>query len=344
MVLLRRLQRPASRRLESSRSATTPVPKQLHPPQPNVSRPSFRSQGIPKRAAFATRSDASGRFGRYQDEYDESLRDGRRYWLRAASELDWHTEPTFENALRPHPKSDRMHQWFADGVINTCYNCLDRHVKTRPDQRALVYDSPVTNVQRHYTYAELLDEVSRFASALSGLGVAMGDRVVIYMPMIPEAVVAMLGCTRIGAVHSVVFGGFAAKELASRIDDSKPNVIISASGGVLPGGRTVPYKSLLEEALDIAKWKGVTKCVIAQREGVLECTLKKGMDVSYKELMESTKENMNALPVPSTHVSAHMSSSSFSAKQSETKQLLFPSSPISLITFFTHQEQLARLR
>ena len=343
MVLLRRLHRPVSR-LGSARSATTPVPKHLHPPHPNVSSPSPRPLGIPERAAFATISDASGRFGRYKDEYDESLRDGRRYWLRAPSELDWHAEPTLENALRTHPKSGRMHQWFADGVINTCYNCLDRHVATRPDQMALVYDSPVANVRRDYTYAELLDEVSRFASALSGLGVAVGDRVVIYMPMIPEAVVAMLGCARIGAVHSVVFGGFAAKELASRIDDSEPKVIVSASGGVLPGGRTVPYKSLLEEALDIAKWKGVTKCVIAQREGVLECTLKKGMDVSYKELMESTNERMDAVPVPSTHVSAHMSSSSFSAMQSETEQLLFTSSHVSLITFFTHQEQLACLR
>ena len=159
-MFLRRLQRPASRQLESSRLATTHVPKQLHPPQNNVSRPSFQLLGIPKRAAFATRSDASGRFGRYQDEYNESLHDVRRYWLWAMSDLDWHTEPTFENALCPHPKSDRMHQWFADGVINTCYNCLDWHVKTRPDQRALVYDSPVTNVQGHYMYAELLDEVS----------------------------------------------------------------------------------------------------------------------------------------------------------------------------------------
>ncbi len=236
-----------------------------------------------------------------------------------------------------------MHRWFGDGVINACYNCLDRHVATRPDQSAIVWDSPVTNSRGgRYTYAELLDEVSRFAHALSGLGVCAGDRVVIYMPMIPEAVVAMLGCARIGAVHSVVFGGFAARELASRIDDSEPRVIVSASGGALPGGRTVPYKPLLEEALDIAKWKGVTKCVIVQREGVLECTLKKGMDVSYQELMEGTNERMDAVPLSSTHVRARTRRVlRFLPCKVRLRNFHLPSSPVSPITSFTRQEQLA---
>ena len=128
----------------------------------------------------------------------------------------------------------------------------------------------------------------------------MGDRVVIYMPMIPEAAIAMLACTRIGAIHSVVFGGFAAKELAKRIDDSKPKVIISASGGVLPGNKTVAYKPLLDEALNIAAWKDIKKCVIVQREGVLECPLAPS-DVSYKELMDSVNDKVDAVPVPSTH-------------------------------------------
>jgi propionyl-CoA synthetase len=304
VVLPRRLQRPVSRLEASARLVTTIQPKfHLHP-QPNNG--SCCRIIIPNCASFATTTTperTSGRFGRYKDEYDESLHDGRRYWLDAALELDWHTPPTFENALVAHPESDRMHRWFADGVINTSYNCLDMHARARPNQRALIYDSPVTSTTRSYTYAELLDEVSGFAHALSGLGVNKGDRVVIYMPMIPEAVIAMLGCARVGAIHSVVFGGFAARELASRIDDSEPKVIVSASGGVLPRGKTLPYKSLLGEALDVARWKGVEKCVIVQREGVIECALTRGMDVSYKELMESSNEKMDAVPLPSAHVS-----------------------------------------
>ncbi|KAL3805967.1 hypothetical protein ACHAW5_002503 [Stephanodiscus triporus] len=313
VVLPRRLQRPAFRLMEASaRSATTFPPKfHLHPRPDNGSWWCRRRIiVVPECASLSTTTTttttperASGRFGRYKDEYDESLRDGRRYWLDAASELDWHTPPTYENALvAPHPESHRMPpRWFADGVVNASYNCLDVHARAHPDRMALIYDSPVTNVRRRYTYAELLDEVSRFAHALSGLGVNTGDRVVIYMPMIPEAVIAMLGCARIGAVHSVVFGGFAARELASRIDDAEPRVIVSASGGVLPGGKTVPYKSLLGEALDMARWKGVERCVIVQREGILECALTRGMDVSYVELMESSNEKMDAVPLPSAH-------------------------------------------
>ena len=176
-----------------------------------LSRGRFNEE-ISNRRAFATRKDAVGRFGRYLDDYEESLRDSTKYWHSAASELDWHTSPTLENALQNHPRSDKMHKWFTDGIINTSYNCLDRHVKEgRANQKALIYDSPVTNTLRHYTYAELLDEVSQFAAGLSDLGVAKGDCVVIYMPMIPEAVIAMLACARIGAIHSVVFGGFASK-------------------------------------------------------------------------------------------------------------------------------------
>lgn len=257
-------------------------------------------------ATSTNMSDASGRFGKYVDEYDESLRDsGRRYWLDAAlSGLDWHTPPTYENALREHPKYDNMHMWFTDGVLNTSYNCLDRHARVDPHRVALIYDSPLTNTIKKYTYSELLDEVSKLAYALSNtLGVREGDAVVIYMPMMPEAMIAMLACARIGAVHSVVFGGFASRELSSRIDHCEPRAIISASCGVLPGGRTVPYKELLDDALRMSKWKGVRKCVIVQREGVLVCDLRDGMDVSYRELMDDTKGGMDAVPVPSTHVS-----------------------------------------
>lgn len=250
-----------------------------------------------------TRDDAIGRFGKYKQHYDDSLTNsGREYWLNAASELDWYKFPTLENTLATHPKSEYMHKWFTDGMINTSYNCLDRHVLDgRGDQKALIYDSPILQKQKHYTYSELLDEVSQFASALSDMGVSKGDCVVIYMPMIPEAVIAMLATARIGAIHSVVFGGFASKELASRIDDSKPKVIISASCGVLPGKKSVPYKPLLDEALDIAKWKDINKCVIVQREEVLECSIKKGQDVCYKDLMNSVNEKKDAVPLPSTH-------------------------------------------
>jgi propionyl-CoA synthetase len=255
-------------------------------------------------SSFPTRHDTVGRFGKYSEDYEESLSKKEGYWHKAASDLHWFQPPTLENTLQTHPKSPYMHKWFVDGVINTSYNCLDRHVlEGRGNQKALIYDSPVTNTQKHYTYAELLEEVSQFAAALSALGVTVGDRVVIYMPNIPEAVIAMLACARIGAIHSVVFGGFAAKELATRIDHCKPKVILTASGGVLPGGKTVPYKPLVEGALEIAKCgDDVKKCVVVQREGVIECTLNDKRDVSYKDLMKSmANEKKDAVPLPSTH-------------------------------------------
>ena len=145
-----------------------------------------------------------------------------------------------------------FYRWFPDGELNTCANALDRHVEAgRGDQAALIYDSPVTGTKRTYTYRELLDQTARFAGALRDLGVGKGDRVVIYMPMVPEAVIAMLACARLGAVHSVVFGGFAANELAARIDDARPAVVVSASCGIEPT-RTVAYKPMLDAALDIA--------------------------------------------------------------------------------------------
>ena len=141
-----------------------------------------------------------------------------------------------------------FYRWFPDGELNTCANALDRHVEHgRGDQAALIYDSPVTGTQRTYTYRELLDETARFAGVLRGLGVEKGDRVVIYMPMVPEAVIAMLACARLGAVHSVVFGGFAAHELAARIDDVRPPVVVSASCGIEPT-RIVEYKPMLDAA------------------------------------------------------------------------------------------------
>jgi propionyl-CoA synthetase len=161
--------------------------------------------------------------GAYEDVFRASTDDPEAFWLEAARGLDWETPPTRAlDASRPP-----FYRWFPDGRLNVCHNALDRHVDAgRGEQAALIYDSPVTETQRTYTYAALRDEVATFAGVLAGLGVGVGDRVVIYMPMVPEAAVAMLACARIGAVHSVVFGGFAPNELAVRIDDATPSVIV----------------------------------------------------------------------------------------------------------------------
>src|SRR5207237_6501177 len=164
-----------------------------------------------------------------------------------------------------------FYRWFTGGRLNTCYNALDRHVERgRADQIALIYDSPVTDTKASYTYRELRDLVATFAGALVAQGVERGDRVIVYMPMVPEAVIAMLACARIGAVHSVVFGGFAANELASRIEDAKPKVVVSASCGIEPT-RIVAYKPLLDEAIELARAK--PECCIFLQRPTLEARL-----------------------------------------------------------------------
>jgi propionyl-CoA synthetase len=182
---------------------------------------------------------------RYHDVYAQWQRDPEGFWAEAAKEIDW-----FKPADKVFDPSMGLYgRWFAGGVLNTCYNALDRHVAGgRGGQAALIYDSPVTHTQSSFSYAEMLFEVKALAAILQDFGVGKGDRVIIYMPLVPEAVFAMLACARIGAVHSVVFGGFAAKELAKRIDDAKPKVILSASCGIEPG-RIVKYKPLLDEAV-----------------------------------------------------------------------------------------------
>jgi propionyl-CoA synthetase len=186
--------------------------------------------------------------GSYRATYDRSLDDPEGFWRDAASAVHWRTPPT--TVLdRGNPP---FYRWFPDAELNTCENALDRHVAAgNGDRLALVYDSPVTGTRRTYTYAQLLQETATFAGALAGLGVGKGDRVVIYLPMVPEALVAMLACARLGAVHSVVFGGFAAHELAVRVDDAKPRVLVSASCGI-EVSRVVEYKPLLDKALDLA--------------------------------------------------------------------------------------------
>jgi propionyl-CoA synthetase len=190
-----------------------------------------------------------------------------------------------------------FYRWFPDGQLNTCANALDRHVADgRADQPALIYDSPVTGSQRTYTYGELLDQTARFAGVLRGLGVAKGDTVVLYMPMIPEAVIAMLACARLGAVHSVVFGGFAPHELATRIDDARPAVIVSASCGIEPS-RVIEYKPMLDAALAAAQHQPRT-CVIVQRDQ-LRCALNPDRDLDFDELM-SGAQPVDPVPVAAT--------------------------------------------
>ncbi len=201
--------------------------------------------------------------GTYEDVFRASTDDPEAFWLQAAETIDWHVAPTRAlDASRPP-----FYRWFPDGELNVCHNALDRHVDAgRGEHSALIYDSPVTGTQRTYSYAALRDEVALFAGVLAGLGVGAGDRVVIYLPMVPEAAVAMLACARIGAVHSVVFGGFAPKELAVRIDDATPVVIVSASCGI-EGKRIIEYKPLLDKAIELAQHKPA-KQVILQRPQV----------------------------------------------------------------------------
>ncbi|MQA62502.1 MAG: AMP-binding protein [Actinophytocola sp.] len=192
--------------------------------------------------------------------YEDSVRQPERFWSEAAAGIDWDTPPelTLDDSRAP------FYRWFTGGKLNTCYNAVDRHVEGgRADQLALIYDSPVTDTVCTFTYQQLRDAVATFAGALATQGVGRGDRVIIYLPMVPEAVISMLACARIGAIHSVVFGGFAANELATRIDDATPKVVVSASCGIEPG-RLVAYKPLLDDAIEQATHKPA-RCIILQR-------------------------------------------------------------------------------
>ncbi|MCL4492908.1 MAG: propionyl-CoA synthetase [Nitrospirae bacterium] len=216
--------------------------------------------------------------GRYEEVFQKSIQDARGFWGAAAEKISWYRK--WDNVL--DDTNPPFYRWFPGGELNTCYNALDRHVEGgRADQAALIYDSPVTNTIRKFTYRELLDQVSRFAGALRKLGVEKGDTVIIYMPMIPQAVVAMLACARLGATHSVVFGGFAPHELAIRIDDARPKVIISASGAV-EVKRLIEYKPMLDKAIELASHKP-SKCVIFQRP-MIKADLMKGRDLDWDGL------------------------------------------------------------
>ena len=186
----------------------------------------------------------------YEDVYKAWQTNPEGFWMDQADAIDWDQKPS--KAL--FDENAPLYEWFSDGLTNTCWNAVDRHVETRGDQTAIIYDSPITDTKRKISYRELRDQVASVAGVLRDKGITRGDRVIIYMPMVPEALVAMLAVTRIGAIHSVVFGGFASNELAVRIDDAAPKAILSASCGIEPG-RIVPYKPLLDGAIEMAAHK-----------------------------------------------------------------------------------------
>lgn len=236
----------------------------------------------------------------YRGLHARSLSDREEFWLSAADGLAWSTKPTraLDESQAP------IYRWFADGELNISYNALDRHVYAgRGDQLALIYDSAVTENSRSYTYAQLLEEVATTAGMLAALGVEKGDRVVIYLPMIPEALIGILACARLGAVHSVVFGGFAAKEIAARIDDAKPTVVLTATGGIEPS-RTVDYLPKVAEAVQSAAHQ-VSHVVVAQREGFSQEARRVPSESpaawhNWDELQQKA-EPAGAVSVPSTH-------------------------------------------
>ena len=220
---------------------------------------------------------------RYRQVYAEWQRNPESFWAQAAREIDWITPPTriFD------AKAGVYGHWFPDAQCNTCWNAVDRHVAGgRGAQDAIIYDSPLAGAKRRVTYAQLLDEVSTLAAVLRDLGVGKGDRVIVYMPMIPEALFAMLACARIGAIHSVVFGGFAAKELATRIDDAAPKAVLTASCGIEPG-RLVPYKPLLDEAIRLASVKP-DAVLLLQREQA-QASMIAGRDHDWAACVAATR-------------------------------------------------------
>ncbi len=229
----------------------------------------------------------------YEEAYRQSMEDPEDFWEKAANECHWYKkwDKVLDDSNKP------FYRWFSGGEINTCYNALDWHIENgRGNQAALIYDSPVTNNKKIYTYLELREKVAKFGGVLAGLGVSKGDRVLIYMPMIPQAAIAMLACARIGAVHSVVFGGFAANELATRINDAKPKVIISASCGI-EVTKIIPYKHLLDGAVEMAEAKP-EHCIIFQRS-MEKAEMINGRDLDWNSLMAKA-EPVDCVPVAAT--------------------------------------------
>ena len=224
--------------------------------------------------------------------HTRSIEDPEEFWAEAAEEIFWHKkwQEVLDDSKKP------FYRWFTGGEVNTCYNALDRHVEGgRAGQTALIYDSPVTQTIRSFTFSELRDRVATFAGALASLGVSRGDRVILYMPMIPEAVIAMLAVARLGAIHSVVFGGFAAPELAARIEDARPKVIVAASCGIEPG-RIVAYKPLVDAAIAISRHKP-ERCIVYQRP-MERSELMPGRDIDWEDIVASATPH-DCVPVAS---------------------------------------------
>ena len=229
----------------------------------------------------------------YEEVYERAMRDPEGFWAAAAEDIHWERrwDKVFDDSRKP------IYRWFAGGRLNTCFNALDLHIERgRGKQLALIYDSPVTGTVRGYTYSAFRDEVALTAGALSRQGIAKGDRVLIYMPMVPEAVIAMLACARIGAIHSVVFGGFASHELAKRIDDATPKMILSASCGIEPG-RVVAYKPLLDQAIELSSHKP-ERCVVLQRPEA-KAELHKGRDLDWGDFLSGARP-AECVPVAAT--------------------------------------------
>ena len=232
----------------------------------------------------------------YSDIYEGWQSDPEGFWMEAAKAIDWIKPPSFalDNTKAP------LFEWFTDSQVNTCYNALDRHVENgRADQIAIIYDSPITGTKKNISYRDLFAQTAQMAGALSANGIRKGDRIIIYMPMIPETIVAMLACARIGAIHSVVFGGFAANELAVRIDDASPKALISASCGIEPG-RVIAYKPLIDAAIDLASRK--PEFVVVQQREQLSAELREGRDYDWQAFQKGAKPAL-CVPVEGNHPS-----------------------------------------
>jgi propionyl-CoA synthetase len=220
----------------------------------------------------------------YREIYQRWKNDPEAFWMNAAEAIDWDKKPSKALFADRAP----LYEWFCDSMVNTCYNAVDRHVLNgRADQKAIIYDSPMTDTQYSITFAELLEKVASLAGALASKGISKGDRVIIYMPMVPEGIISMLACARIGAIHSVVFGGFASNELAVRIDDAKPKAIIAASCGLEPN-RIVEYKPLIDSAIELASYKPET-VVIFQRPQC-EAKLINGRDYDWEHIQDKVEK------------------------------------------------------
>jgi len=230
----------------------------------------------------------------YKEIYNSWKNDPESFWMTAADAIDWVKKPSKALFSERAP----LYEWFCDSEVNTCYNAVDRHVLNgRADQKAIIYDSPMTDTKYSITFTELLEKVATLAGALSSKGISKGDRVIIYMPMVPEGIISMLACARVGAIHSVVFGGFASNELAVRIDDAKPKAIIAASCGLEPN-RIVEYKPLIDTAIELANYKPETVVVLQRPQ--CEAELIDGRDHDW-DLIQKNVEKAPCVPVEGSH-------------------------------------------